>query len=111
MPTAPEGAVTDLMRNGRPSTLRARLVVAANSRVEKTLLSIASSVDKALADCGWEWVGLAGGTGAQGRLALHPDAGGCEVKVTDGDGRFSPQLIREALLGIGWKASTAIAEK
>jgi hypothetical protein len=110
-PTAPEGAVTDLMRNGRPMTLRARFVAAANSRAEKTLLSIAPSVDMALIGCEWQWVALAGGMGAQGRLVFYPGVGSCEVRLADGDFRFSPQLVREALLGFGWTASKAVVEK
>lgn len=111
MATAPEGAVTDLMRNGRPFAVRAQLVAAAGSRAEKTLLSIAPSVEVALASCGWKRTALAAGKGDPDRLAFYPNVGHCEFGANSEDQRFSARLLREALLGFGWKPSPAIVER
>ncbi|MER9216900.1 hypothetical protein NKI54_33820 [Mesorhizobium sp. M0663] len=110
MPTAPEGAITDLMRNGRPLSLQVRLVAGPNSRAERTLLSIAPTVDEALAECEWIWTPLTRSI-APDEFIFSPHVGHCEVRYEGGDHRFSPRSIREALLGFGWKASPAVADK
>ena len=112
-PTAPEGAITDLMRNGRPSVLTVRLQLAPNKdRPAKVANEILGQPLRlvSLALPGIENVGA--------DLICNPFPGGCEIKLSaeaDETGMvperaLEPSIIRAALLRLAWYPSPELRQ-
>ncbi len=112
MPTAPEGAISDLMRDGRPGVLVARLKLAPNK-------DRPASVERDIATHPLRLVDLDSRLQRPGReLTFKSFPGGCEIRMSaeaDESGTvpevlLSPTSIRAALLRLGWHPSDKLQQ-